>query len=204
MFHGRNADMRLIEQPFLSGLFLKGLACTVTLLVAGSASTSRLREALAFQLLGRDGSSAMRLAKHCEPRLREAAPSYHTFCILLCVQVSHVVFQCLPCFLCSNLLNSCARQVAPRLLPALPSRCTPLSSRLGHCTFPKGYGATWCVCVCHRCHIYILQLGFDWYCIGWKAGRDPIKATPQLVPFFFLQPEYTQLLPKQQCTWSMT
>ena len=141
--------------------FLK--AWHVTLLVAGSASTSRLREALAFQLLGRDGSSAMRLAKHCEPRLREAAPSYHTFCILLCLQVSHVVFQCLPCFLCSNLLNSCARQVAPRLFPALPSRCTPLSSRLGHCTFPKGYGATWgvCVCVIDVIYIYILQFGFD-------------------------------------------
>ena len=40
--------------------------------------TCKLREALAFQLLGRDGSSAIRLAKHYEPRLREAAPSGDT------------------------------------------------------------------------------------------------------------------------------
>lgn len=69
-------------------------------------------------------------------------------------EVFHIVSQSLPCFLRSNLLNSCARQVAPRLLPALPSRCTPLSSRLGHWTFPKGYGATWCVHLCHGCHRY--------------------------------------------------
>ena len=161
--------MQLLEQPFLNGLFLKGLPCShwqggINI----KTCTCKLREALAFQLLGRDGSSAIRLAKHYEPRLREAAPSGDTahtchtmpyFLVspetwMISWEVFHIVSQGLQCFLRSNLLNSCARQVAPRLLPALPSRCTPLSSRLGHWTFPKGYGATWCVHLCHGCHRY--------------------------------------------------
>lgn len=40
--------------------------------VSNQAST-HLFQALAFQVLGRDGNSALNVAKHCEPRLREVA-----------------------------------------------------------------------------------------------------------------------------------
>ena len=206
MSHGRNADMRLIEQPFLSGLFLKGLACntfsgrvSINIKTAGGTclpapgawwlQCHALGQALWASITGGSAIIPYLLYPFVSPGLSCCFPMFAMFPVFKPPEL-----MCSPGG--SPFVSCPAKQVHPA----------------GTLHFPKRVWSNMvCVCVCVIDVIDVIyiyssldstDIALD--IIGWKAGRDPIKATAQLVPFFFLQPEYTQLIPKQQCTWSMT